>query len=82
MATESGKGERDSDTELAAAVHRVLAILTDLRSDAHTPELRERITLVQWLRHELGDLEALLISADTRRDAGAASAPASDAAAL
>jgi hypothetical protein len=73
VATESDKGERDSDTELAAAVHRVLMILTDLRSDAHTPELTERIKLVQWLRQELGDVEALLTHADSRR--GSASDP-------
>ena len=68
MATESGMNERDSDAELAVAVHRVLAFLTDLRTDAHSPELRERITLVQWLRRELGDAEALLLRADARRD--------------
>ena len=67
MATDSGADERDTDAELAVAVHRVLALLTDLRSDAHTPELSERINLVQWLRRELGDVEALLIRADGRR---------------
>ncbi len=81
VATESDKGEHDSDTDLAAAVHQVLMILTDLRSDAHTPELKERIKLVQWLRHELGDVEALLARADARRDSGAAPAPTSGAAA-
>ena len=75
MATESGKDERDSDAGLAAAVHRVLALLTDLRSDVHTPELRERINLVQWLRRELGDVEALLIRADGRRDEDSAPVP-------
>jgi hypothetical protein len=73
VATESGKDERDGDAELAAAVHRVLIVLTDLRSDAHAPELRERIKLVQWLRHELGAVETLLIDADARRETGAAS---------
>jgi hypothetical protein len=68
VTTESVKDERDGDAELAAAVHRVLAILTDLRSDAHKPELKERIHLVQWLRQELGEVEALLVHADARRD--------------
>ena len=74
MATESGKDERDSDAELAAAVHRVLMLLIDLRSDAHTPALRERIKLVQWLRHELGAVETLLADADAdaRRESGSA----------
>lgn len=81
MATESGMDERDSDAELAAAVHRVLALLTDLRTDAHTPELRERINLVQWLRRELGDAEALLLRADGRRDQDPAPAPATGSAA-
>jgi hypothetical protein len=81
VATEFDKAGRDSDTELAAAVHRVLAILTDLRSDAHAPELRERIELVQWLRHELADVEALLARADARRDPRSVPAPTSAAAA-
>lgn len=72
MATESGTAERADDTELAAAVHRVLALLTDLRSGAHTPELEERINLVQWLRRELGDVETLLVRADAARDTGPA----------
>jgi hypothetical protein len=75
VATEYDKGERDSDMDLAAAVHRVLAILMDLRSDERTPDLRERIKLVQWLRHELGDVEALLARADARRDSGSAPVP-------
>lgn len=49
------------DDELAAAVHRVLASLTDLRSAAATAEvLRSRIALVRWLRHELVAVETLL----------------------
>jgi hypothetical protein len=75
VATEFGKDERDGDAELAAAVYRVLALLTDLRSDAHTPELKERINLVQWLRRELGDVEALLIRAVGRRDEDPALVP-------
>lgn len=81
MATESGTDERDSEAELAVAVHRVLALLTDLRTDAHTPELRERINLVQWLRGELGDVEALLVRAEARRDQAPAPAPTAGAAA-
>ncbi|HEY6745920.1 MAG TPA: hypothetical protein VI357_09380 [Mycobacteriales bacterium] len=78
MATDSGKDERDSDAELAAAVYRVLALLTDLRRDAQTPELSERINLVQWLRRELGDVEDLLARADARRHQDPA-APAASA---
>ena len=72
MATESDQDERESDAELAAAVHRLLLILTDLRSNVHTPELRERIKLVQWLRHELGAVETLLVDAADRRESGSA----------
>jgi hypothetical protein len=55
------------DDELAAAVHRVLATLTDLRSASLTPEvLRSRIALVQWLRHELGAVETRLNTAYQR----------------
>lgn len=68
MATDPGQDERDGDAELAAAVHRVLALLTDLRTEAHTPELKDRITFVQWLRRELADVEALLVRADAVRD--------------
>ena len=81
MATESGRDERDSDAELAAVVHRVLALLTDLRTDAHTPDLRERINVVQWLRRELGDVEALLVRADARRDQDPVPAPTTGSAA-
>lgn len=72
MTAESAKDEHDSEAELAAAVHRVLAILTDLRSDAHKPELKERIKLVQWLRQER---EVLLVHADARRDSASAPGP-------
>jgi hypothetical protein len=75
VATESGTGERDGDAELAAAVHRVLAILTDLRSEAQTPALRERIKLVQWLRNELGDVEALLVRAADGRESAPVPTP-------
>ncbi len=47
------------DDELAAAVHRVLASLADLRSA--TPEVRRgRLLLVRWLRQELSAVEVLL----------------------
>ena len=75
VATGSDMDERDSDAELPAAVHRVLALLTDLRTEAHTPELRERINLIQWLRRELGDAEELLLRADARRDQDPVPAP-------
>ena len=55
------------DDELAAAVHRVLTSLTDLRSAAATPEvLGSRIALVRWLRHELVAVEALLTGVSER----------------
>ncbi len=53
------------DDELAAAVHRVLASLADLRSA--TPEVRRgRLLLVRWLRQELSAVEALLTGAADR----------------
>lgn len=55
------------DDELAAAVHRVLTGLTDLRSAAATPDgLVDRIALVRWLRQELAAVEALLVGASER----------------
>ncbi len=68
MATESGPAGRDSGAELAAAVHQVLAILTDLSSDARPLKLTERVALVRWPRQELGAVDALLISVSARRD--------------
>lgn len=60
------------DDELAGAVHRVLATLTDLRSAAVTPEvLGSRIALVQWLRHELVAVETRLTTAYQRPPVGA-----------
>jgi hypothetical protein len=76
VANDSGKDPRDSAPELAASVHQVLTILTDLRSDAPTPELSERIKFVQWLRRELGEVEALLVRVDSDRGSRLASAPA------
>ena len=68
MATTAG--ERDTGTELAGAVHQVLAILTDLRSShAQAPELPDRIALVRWLRQELAAVEILLTDAYSRRTA-------------
>jgi hypothetical protein len=61
--------ERDTGTELAGAVHQVLAILTDLRSHAQIPELPDRIALVRWLRQELAAVEILLTDAYSRRTA-------------
>lgn len=56
------------DDELAAAVHRMLATLTDLRSATASPDvLRSRIALVRWLRQELGAVESLLTGAAERR---------------
>lgn len=52
----------------------MLATLTDLRSDASVPELRDRIVLAQWLRGELAAVETLLTGACGRR-AGAVPAP-------
>lgn len=55
------------DDDLAAAVHRMLATLTDLRSAAASPDvLRSRIALVRWLRQELGAVESLLTGAAGR----------------
>lgn len=59
------------DDELAGAVHRVLATLTDLRSASVTSEvLRSRIALVQWLRHELVAVETRLTTAYQRPPVG------------
>lgn len=59
------------DDDLAAAVHRMLTSLTDLRSAATTPAvLTERLALVRWLRQELVAVETLLTGVSER--AGAA----------
>jgi hypothetical protein len=68
-------GERDTGTELAGAVHQVLAILTDLRSHAQAPELSDRIALVHWLRQELAAVEILLTDAYSRTTADLTGAP-------
>ncbi|HEV7653450.1 MAG TPA: hypothetical protein VGP36_01760 [Mycobacteriales bacterium] len=72
MAT--GNGERDVDSELAAAVHQVLTTLTDLRSEVRAHELSDRIALVRWLRQELTAVETLLTGVYGRR-AGEAHGP-------
>jgi hypothetical protein len=66
---------RDTGTELAGAVHQVLAILTDLRSEAQALELPDRIALVQWLRLELAAVETLLTDAYNRQAADRTRAP-------
>jgi hypothetical protein len=69
MTTATGDDDRATDddrttddTDLAAAVHHVLAALTHVRrGPAVSPDqLRDRIELVRWLRRELDDVEALL----------------------
>jgi hypothetical protein len=72
VATESIKGERDTD--LTTAGHQLLAILIDL----HTPEPRERIKPAHRLRHEPGGVGAFLAHASARRDS--APSPGPDAA--
>jgi hypothetical protein len=61
-----GRGRGD-DRDFARAVHHVLATLTDVRGDTPAAELIERLTLVRWLRGELGAVETLLAGAHGRR---------------
>jgi hypothetical protein len=79
VATACDDGNRDTDIELAGSVHRVLAILADLRSDAPEPELRDRIALVRWPRGEPTEVEKLLTLSHDRRT-GASSRASSVAA--
>jgi hypothetical protein len=65
---------RGRETQLAGAVHHVLATLTDLRTDTSVSELRDRIVLVQWLRGELAAVETLLTGAYGRRAGATAEA--------
>jgi hypothetical protein len=54
----------DADADLAESLHRVLATLTRVRHDRvplPAERLRERLELVQWLRHELSAVESLLL---------------------
>ena len=75
MATASvGRGHGD-DSELARAVHQVLATLTDVRGNTPSAELSDRLTLVRWLRGELAAVETLLTSAYGRRAADVAAEP-------
>jgi hypothetical protein len=55
------------DSDLAHAVHQVLATLADVRGDTPAAELIERLTLVRWLRGELAAVETLLAGAHGRR---------------
>jgi hypothetical protein len=71
MAVVATASDERGGTELAGAVHQVLATLTELRSDTPSAELRERIALVQWLRRELAAVETLLTGAYGRRAATA-----------
>lgn len=69
VATVSEEGNRDAEAELVGSVHRVLAILTDLRADVLEPELGDRIALVRWLRGQLAEVEKLLTDSQQRRTA-------------
>jgi hypothetical protein len=63
----------DDEADLAGAVHKILATLTDLRRDTSTTELRDRLALVQWLRVELAAVETRLAASYGQR-AGATDA--------
>ncbi len=66
VAASVGLGPGD-DSELARAVHKVLAVLTDVRGDTPAAELDDRLALVRWLRGELAAVETLLTGAYGRR---------------
>jgi hypothetical protein len=74
VATASDEQQHGSDTELAGAVHQVLATLTDLRTDMPVTQLQDRIALVQWLQDELVAVETLLVGVQSRRTAATADA--------
>jgi hypothetical protein len=61
-----GRGHGD-DSDLARAVHQVLATLADVRGDTPAAEVIERLTLVRWLRSEFAVVETLLAGAYGRR---------------
>jgi hypothetical protein len=61
-----GDGHGD-DTDLARAVHQVLATLTDVRADTSAADLADRLTIVRWLRDELAAVETVLTGAHGRR---------------
>ena len=44
-----GRGHGDETTDLAGAVHEILATLTDVRRETSAAELGDRIALVKWL---------------------------------
>ena len=48
------------ETDLAGAVHEILATLTDLHRETSAAGLGDRIALVQWLHVELAAVETLL----------------------
>jgi hypothetical protein len=75
VATASVERGHGDDSELARAVHQVLATLTDVRGNTSSAELGDRLTLVRWLRGELAAVETLLTSAYGRRAADAAAEP-------
>jgi hypothetical protein len=61
----AGNNGLDTDGDLAESLYRVLATLTRVRHDRVPlpPErLRERLELLQWLRHELAAAESLLLA--------------------
>jgi hypothetical protein len=61
------------ETDLAGAVHEILATLTDVRRETSAAELSDRIALVKWLHVELAAVETLLTASYGRR-AGTAEA--------
>ena len=69
-AASAAPGDSD-ETDLAGAVHQILATLTDVRRDTSAAELRDHIALVHWRRVELAAVETLL-TASYRQRVGAA----------
>ena len=68
------------DDDLAAAVHRMLTSLTDLRTAAAKPEvLANRLALVRWLRQELVAVESLLTGVSERAEAAASTGTVTEA---
>jgi hypothetical protein len=57
------------ESDLARALHRILAALTDVRGDTSSGELGDRIPVEQWLRVELTAVETLLTATFGRRTA-------------
>jgi hypothetical protein len=69
VAAASVAGGRGDETDVAGAVHQILATLTDVRRSTSASELCDRIALVQWLRLELAAVETLLAAAHARQAA-------------